>query len=241
MKRTLSLFAFFAGMIVLGSTVALAVPTVSGSISPSTEWDNTGYNYFLTANDVNEADVPDQYDIKSVTLLQEIEGFGFGDSTTANDGVYLLIQTYGTPSLVDQGSGFPFAKIFLNGDFDGDGNFDFFIEHEAHSGTGQPQTVKITNPGAGIFGADLAAGGGAWSNVDGVNSVIEYFIPTGTFGTPPLPFPVTFVGKIVYDNGGTAADDEVVGSLPQVPEPGTLFLLGSGLLSMLGFGVRKQQ
>lgn len=241
MKRTLSLFAFITGLVVFGAVSAYAVPTVNGTISPATEWDNTGYNYYLTVNDVNEASVPDQYDIKSVTLLQEIEGFGYGDSNAANDGIYLLLETYGVPSLVDQGAGLPFAKIFLNGDFDGDGNYDFFIEHDALSGTGLPQTVKITNLGAAIFDASLTAGGGSFSVVNGVNTVIEYFIPTLTFGTPHLPFPVKFVGKIVYDNGGTASDDEVQGSLPLVPEPGTLFLLGSGLLSMLGMGVRKQQ
>lgn len=237
MKKLTLLFSLIAGVACFGISNAYAVvPTIDGAISPGTEWDDVGYTYYLTAGDPNEAGIPDQYDIESVTLLQELDSIFGGtetDSGPGNDGIYLLIETYSTPSLVDQGSGLPFASIVMNADFNNDGTFDFFLNHEALDGDGDPQDVTVTNPSAGVFGASLTGGGGAFSPVDGSNSVIEYFIPSGSFGTPVAPFPATFVGKIVYDNGGTAPDDEVVGTL--IPEPSSMMLLGGALFGAFGF------
>ena len=70
--------------------------------------------------------------------------------------------------------------------------------------------------------------------------VLEYFIPTGTFGTPIAPFPGSFFGILTYDNGlgGPATSDDVVlGTL--IPEPSTMFMAISGLLGLAGFGKFK--
>ncbi len=234
MKKTLSLFALIAGLVILSSARAYAaVPVVNGSISPAAEWDNTGYNYYLHINDVNEAAIPDSYDIKSATLLQEIEGFGFGDGNAANDGIYLLIETYATPSLVDFTPAGPVVTIFLDGDFNGDGIIDFSLKHTAlANGTGQ--TVTVTFNAFGPTG-DLVANGGSFS----AGSVLEYFIPHTGFNTPSLPFPNSFVGYITYDNGGTPPDDDLVGSNGVVPEPSSMLLFGGALLGLLGVNFKR--
>lgn len=226
MKKTLSLFALVAGLFVSAVSAHAAVPVVNGSISPVTEWDNTGYNYYLNVSDVNEAAIPDQYDIKSVTLLQEIEGFGFGDSNAANDGIYLLIETYAAPSFVEETPGGARVTVYLDGDFNGDGIIDFSLEHTA-LGNGTGQTVTVT---FNVFGptGDLLANGGSFT----AGSVIEYFIPHTGFNTPNFPFPTSFIGSVQYDGGGTSPDDIVTGSLAVVPEPSSMLLFGGALLGL---------
>src|SRR3989338_4557653 len=169
------------------SSVYAAVPSINGTVG-ATEWDNAPYPYYLNLTDPNDVgigddNIPDSYDISRVVLLQELDAYG-GDGTAANDGVYLLIETYASPSFVD---------------------------------------VDLSIQGSWAIGADG----------------IEYFLPTGKYGTPPnTPFPNSFVGNIVYDNGGSNRDDVVRGTL--VPEPSSLLLLGSSLLGLLGIGIRKK-
>lgn len=232
MKKALSIFALFVGIACLGSANAFAVPTVNGLLGAG-EWDNTGYNYYLSVGDPNEAGIPDSYDIKNVTLLQELEGFGFGDANAANDGIYLLIETYAKPSLADTNVIPPAVTIYLSGDFNGDGISDFIMEHTANA-AGTVQTVTVTY---NVFGptGDLVGAGGSFSAGD----VLEYFIPSAAFNTPHVPFPTTFIGAIVYDNGNSAPDDEVIGSIA-VPEPSTMLLFGGALLGMLGIRSRKK-
>jgi len=238
MKKALFVAMFFA--LVLGVSQAYAVPTVDGTLGVG-EWANVNasagpYPFYREGFDPNEALIPDAYDLSHGVLLQELDGFG-GDGIPGNDGVYLLLEVYTPPpSLVDQGAGLPFASIVLNGDFNGDGIYDFFIEHRSLDGSGSfaSQKVFITNPGAAIFGADLEAGGGSFSRA-GTSSVLEYFIPTGSFGTPAgVPFPASFQGKGVYDNGGTAPDDELFTTASVVPEPSTMMLIGTSLLGLAG-------
>lgn len=233
MKKTLSLFALVAGLFAVSAVSAYAaVPVVNGSISPVTEWDNTGYNYYLNITDVNEAGIPDQYDIKSATLLQELEGFGFGDGNAANDGIYLLIETYAAPSFVEETIGGATVTVFLDGDFNADGVIDFSLAHTSNA-AGTVQSVNVT---FNVFGptGDLLANGGAFS----VGSAIEYFIPSGPFNTPHVPFPGSFVGIVQYDGGGGSPDDIAIGRLV-VPEPSSMLLFGGALLGLLGANFKR--
>jgi hypothetical protein len=250
--KKLSMLMLFVGILALGVANAYAVPTIDGTLAAN-EWDNTGsYPYYLQVGDPNEADNQfNNMDIKNIVLLQELTAFS-GDANTANDGVYLLIETYVNPPSLEQvplgggviGSFQPVIRF--QGDFNGDGFSD-------------PFNIFIRNYNTDFAGAaapandvvDFCLGSSATCTGLGASytaiptsqfergSVIEYFFPTGSVGTPAnVPFPSSFFGAITYDNGaqGTnTADDLVVGQL-SVPEPGTFFLLGAGLLSMLGFG-----
>ena len=214
----------------MGRNAFAALPTIDGAVSPATEWANNSYTYYLDVTDPNEAGITDNYDIKHVVLFQEYNGLAIPD---ADDGIYLLIETYATPTLVDAQPGDPGAAISMNADFNGDGFIDLIIRHDADLG---PEALSWRRPVGSILGAPTAF---TAFGTEGVNfkrgSVLEYFIPSTTGGTPHAPFPGSFIGTIVYDNGGDEPDDRVTGSL-NVPEPGTFFLLGSGLLGLLGVG-----
>ena len=233
MKKTMLVLAMLAFVFGFGThAFAYTLPAIDGTLGAG-EWVNQPYQYYLDVTDPNEAGITDKYDISHGVLFQEIDGFGFGDGNPANDGIYILLETYGIPpSLADAGAGDPPASISMNADFNGDGIIDLVIVHKAEFG---PETLSYKRPVGSILGAPV---GETPFGVEGINfkrgSVLEYYIPTGTGGTPHLPFPGSFVGTLVYDNGGDEPDDRVVGSL--VPEPTTMFLFGSSLLGLLGVG-----
>lgn len=238
----------FAGMLALGVSNAYAVPAIDGMITVAGEWADSGYAYYLQVSDPDETDNRfNNMDIENVVLLQDLSG----DPST--DGIYLLIETFDTPSLkrVPTGNGvFSAAQpmIQLSSDFEGDGfddGFNIFFRHSNtnFTGTAAPASDELVF----CFGdaatclANNATYAPALSGTEFQRgSVIEYFFPSGSYGTPlATPLPRKFFGAVTYDNGaqGTnTSDDLVVGQLPSVPEPGTFFLLGAGLLSMLGFG-----
>jgi hypothetical protein len=237
MKKALNIFALTLGLACFASASAYAVPAVNGTLGAG-EWDNTGYNYYLQISDPNELGIPDAYDIKSVTILQELEFGGFGDANAANDGIYILIETYADPSMVDALAGSPRPTISMNGDFDGNGTIDIEVVHSISAGL--VQSVEVTNFLVPVSG-DLVGAGGAFAATGPGITVLEYFIPTGAFGTPAFPFPQSFIGGITYDNGGNEPDDSVSGSAALVPEPSSMLLFGGALLGILGIRSRKKK
>ncbi len=260
MNKTLSILTLVVGMLVFGLSAAhAAVPVVDGVISPGTEWNNTGNPYYLEVFDVNEADNQiDNMDIKHAVVLQELTSFS-GDGDFSNDGIYLLIEVYAPPPSLAYATGVGVVPttqpiIFMQGDLLGDGlsdGFNIFLRHyntdpttglAANDSVGVCVGSLLTCSGIGAVYTDLTSAGGSHAR----GSVLEYFIPSGTFGTPPsppgTPFPFTFIGSVTYDNGASGpntSDDVVIGQLPLIPEPGTMFLMLSGLLGMFGIRFKK--
>ena len=257
MKKTLTVLGFIVGALFFGASQSYAVPVIDGLLGAG-EWDNIGYTYYLNVFDPNESDVtPDTMDIFRVTLLQELDPAFGGTGTTASladDGVYLMIQAYVTPTTLEDPDGLVSQKpvLALEGDFFGDGTadpFNIFIRQRnttPFNGINDPAADSLTWCFGDVFTCDPDGGGylpfdGLVGGLGGVSSharadVYEYFLPTGAFGTPVAPFPTSFKGTVLFDNGNAGlntSDDIVMGSVA-IPEPATMFLFGGGLFGLLG-------
>ena len=266
MKKSLLMLVLTMGMLSLGITQAHAtLPTVDGSFSAA-EWDSLNsasiaYPYYLEVTDPNEADNAfDNTDISRAVVLQELTDGpnGSGDANYANDGIYILLQVYAPPPTLDWQSvgiggigitGIP--TITMQGDLLGDGlsdGFNIFLRHyntDPTAGVGVDKVEVCVGSSLCLANilpwTDLVTAGGSFSR----GSVLEYYIPSGTFGTPPSPpgtsFPSSFVGQLTYDNGlgGPNTSDDIVIGHVAVPEPSTMFLTVTGLLSLLGAGKFK--
>ncbi|MBI1977867.1 MAG: hypothetical protein HYS55_03860 [Candidatus Omnitrophica bacterium] len=261
MKKALLMLSLVVVMLSLGMSQAYAtLPTVNGTLAAG-EWDSLGpYPYYLEVFDPNEADNAfDNTDISHAVLFQELTSVS-GDADFTNDGIYLLLEVYAPPPTLDWQSvgvggigitGTP--NITMQGDLLGDGlsdGFNIFVRHfnlnpdpsiiapdRVEVCVGSAASCLSLPPGSW---ADLTASGGAF----GRGSVLEYYIPAGTFGTPPsppgTPFPFSFIGTLTYDNGiggPSTSDDVVIGTL--IPEPSTIFMALTGLLGLVGAGRLK--
>lgn len=265
MKKTLIALLVVFGIFAVSSPAQAVLPTIDGLFTAPGEWDNAGFTYYLNAIDPNEEGViPDAMDIFRVTLLQELDPAfgGTGDGDPSNDGVYLMVQTWATPLTLEDpdGSAASTPSLFFTADFLGDGvsdPFNLFMRHfngTPFNGINDPaaDVVEVClgdaasctplsplwSPQAGVSGVGPFTGVSANSRLGGI--LYEYYFPTTAFSTPPLPFPQVFTGCIDVDLGNTGAnseDDHICATL--IPEPGTMFLFGSGLFGVLGLGLKR--
>lgn len=235
MKKLMLTLAMLVGITAQAFSTAYAVPTVDGMLGAG-EYLNAGYPFYIQVTDPNEVAIPDAYDISRATLLQVITG-GVGD------GVYIAIETYGIASLVDADGVGALAQITATVDFDGDGFGDLTLVHY-NLAPGAPAASDKVEICFGSFcipttGTDITTASGAYLDFGSyarAGSIIEYYIPSGSFLTPVgVPIPYTFIGSIVYDNGSAAEDDFVLAHGSAIPEPGTMLMLGAGLLGLVGF------
>ena len=259
MKKTLLMLSLILGVLSLGISQAYAVPVTDGTLGAG-EWANLNfsggsYPYYLEVFDPNEPDNQfNNTDISHGILLQELSGGFGGTPATTDDGIYLLLEVYSPPPTLDFQSGAPVTgipNITMQGDLLGDGladPFNIFLRHyntaadfgiaadvdRVEACVGSAASCLVIPPGGWL---DLTSIGGTF----GRGSVLEYYIPSGTLGTPPsppgTPFPTSFIGTLTYDNGAgglNSSDDVVMGQLA-IPEPNTMFLMFTGILGLAGF------
>ena len=201
---------------------AFAVPTIDGLVSPGTEWD-TGI--VIDLGDPDEAGIPGKFDISRMRMIVE-------DSGGADDGLYILFDLYGTPTLAtdgEAGATEPFYLVELDLNQDGIRNGDDRrLILKKILGT---DTLKVFN----AANTDITDG-----SVDfDIDTHAEIFLPDSQFASWGI-LPFDTLAKL--DNGMKVGEDFVPdsGFATTIPEPATMMLFGSGLLGALGFVRRKR-
>jgi len=204
-----------AAVLIMSAGSAFAVPVIDGSMGVG-EWTS---GLLISAADVNESGIPDAYDISSLKILSARSG-------GASDGLYMMWELYGTPTFVTLDPIKKMPVVYLTAlDMNQDGDYedadDRIIEYRA---TG---LVITDGTGAVVSGSAFAAMG----------SVVEFYIPTGMVSSTP---DTSFAGFILLDNGGNPEDDQLPddGTF-KTPEPGSVALLGIGLIGLVGKLRRK--
>jgi len=224
MKKTILMFLTVIGVMSLGVSQAHAViPTIDGTAGGG-EWNLV--DQFTIANDPNEAGIPDAYDIQRLLVQQE-------DTGGANDGLYFRIDTYADPTLTG-GTNSLGAQVFVRTliDFNGDNVPDLFLDFNDANDPGLQKFGVYTSP---LFspGSFIGYGSGAVGQFAG--GIYEFYLPETLFNGNLVSAGTGF--RVRLDNNGDEPDDSIPdsGFTHPVPEPGTMLLMGMGLLGLFGF------
>lgn len=219
MKKVLLVLAIAVVFMGVSLSNALAVPTISGSIVGN-EWDDVR----MYATDPNESGIDNHYDMSISRAYW----------TTPGGDMYLLLQTYDTPSLQPLGSGAN-AFVYWSLDLNGDNASDLSVRLTREVNVVLPYLPVVDGDfhyyiGATEYGTDYWAMG----------SVIEILIPSSELTTFD---PAKFQMQITYDNAGGSGDDFLPdnGWQRTIPEPASMSLLGMGLLGAIGIGFKRRK
>lgn len=188
--RKISLYAALFVLIALPATAQQI--TVSGTVSPPTEWDGIG----ISATDPNEVGISDPADIQYVYL------------TCDSNFIYFRLDTYSTPVAWSANETF---YAYLDTDQDTATGCDDLAQH---GGTGYERQIEVRANNLVKFTYQCVSG--SWVNATfeaqalglGVD-ILEVRAPLGA-GTNLGDFcgdPIDFF--VFFDNGTTDPDDEI--------------------------------
>jgi hypothetical protein len=121
------------------------------------------------------------------------------------------------------------SAISAAGDVNGLGHSNFSGARNALDGLGY-----------GILSAGFTPGSGQNGGVTGHGPLIQDSVQFTL--TAPSGFSLSELGStVIFQYGTSLSDTDYAGKLVAVPEPGTLFLLGSGLVWLVGWRWRTKQ
>jgi hypothetical protein len=200
---------------------------VDGALNPITEWDT----WFIKGIDPNELTINDNYDIKAV--------YSWWDSSD----VYIRTDLFGIPTLakLDSGNYTPVVYQWGVDTLGKDGIAEFNVILELANQTGGQDRVALRKVSDGSligYGNAHIGNGGAGSIVEATFS--QSLIATAGF-SPVNDFDVGMFMRL--DNAGEDPDDrlpDTTGYIYKTPEPGTMALLGMGIIGFAGSLLRKK-
>lgn len=202
---------------------AYAVPTIDGMLTFGTEWDPPLHTL---AFDPNEVAIPDEYDISSLLVK-------FEDAGAASDGLYFRINLFDDPTLTGGTNSFG-AEVFVRAliDFNGNGVPELGLDFNNAADPGAGLLGVYTN--TATFSAASLIGYGSGAVVEGPGGFYEFYLPESLYNGNSVGSLTGF--RLRLDNSGDEPDDSLPNSgfTRPLPEPGTLFLLASGLIGLAG-------
>lgn len=224
MRKTLWIFLGLIGAMTLGMSPAHAViPTIDGTAGVG-EWVLASQH--TIAFDGNEGGIPDQYDIQRLLVQHENTGAG-------TDGLYFRVDLFGTPTLTG-GTNSLGAEAFLRAfvDFDGNGTADLFMDFNDAQ---DPAVQKFGVYTSATFSAGSFIGYGSGAVGQFAGGIYEMYLPETLYNGGSVGTLTGF--RLRLDNNGDEPDDSLPesGFTTPLPEPGTMALVGMGLLGLFGF------
>ncbi|GEM_PF-2407961 len=220
MKKVLLIIA--AVIFLAAGNAHAIVPTIDGLVTSLTEWDGSQ----LFGTDTPEADITDNWDLSAVYM-----------KVIAGNGWFFRMDTFALPTYgggPGSGGEQAFAKFFL--DIDNNGTNDYLIDLNDRNYMGLHMVS--------VYGASPAfpeIGTAGTSNA--ISSIIELYVPDSLLSTDVFfdnagnPFSLA----VRLDGNGDEPDDKLPNSgYLKTPEPGSLMLVGFGLMGLIGGVIRRK-